>query len=497
MKKSILQLNKICKGFFGVQVLYDISLELYEGEVLGLVGENGAGKSTMMNVIGGILPYDSGSMRIDGKEYRPANPQVATEAGIAFIHQELSLFTNMSIAENIYIDGYPKGILGMIDKKKMYQEAGEYLERYHVEVKNPGVIVGDLPMGTRQMIEIIKALVKKSRILIFDEPTTSLSNREKEILFATIRELKKAGYSIIYISHILEDVLELSDRISVLRDGHVVNSGDTAQWTKEELIRNMVGRDMKQVYPVVEKQVGEKVLYSINHLYCAGFVQDVNIELHEGEILGMFGLMGAGRSEVARAAFGVDPKENGSVTIDGKEYKDPTPSDSIQAGIAFITENRREEGLMMPKSVNDNTAMVMQRNLIGRLGVIDSKQEKALTEKTIAEMGVKTTDPQTQAVNSLSGGNQQKVVIGKWVVTNPRIFIVDEPTRGIDVGAKYEIYKLLLNLAAKGAAILFISSEMEELMGMCDRILVMKDGQISGSIEKADFTQEALGKMAL
>lgn len=497
MKKSILQLDKICKGFFGVQVLYDISLELYEGEVLGLVGENGAGKSTMMNVIGGVLPYDSGSMRIDGKEYKPANPQVAKEAGIAFIHQELSLFTNMSVAENIYIDGYPKGIFGKVDKKKMYQETSEYLERYHVEVKNPGVIVRELPMGTRQMIEIIKALVKKSRILIFDEPTTSLSNREKEILFSTIRELKKSGYSIIYISHILEDVLDLSDRISVLRDGHVVNSGDTNQWTKEELIRNMVGRDMKQVYPTVEKKVGEKVLYSINHLSCAGFVRDVNIELHEGEILGMFGLMGAGRSEVARAAFGVDPKESGNITIDGKEYSNPTPSDSIQAGIAFITENRREEGLMMPKSVSDNTAMVMQRNLVRKLGVIDSKEEKELTQKSIAEMGVKTVNPQTQAVNSLSGGNQQKVVVGKWVVMNPRIFIVDEPTRGIDVGAKYEIYKLLLNLAAKGAAILFISSEMEELMGMCDRILVMKDGKISGSLEKADFTQEALGKMAL
>ena len=497
MKEAVLQLNGICKGFFGVQVLYDISLELFEGEVLGLVGENGAGKSTLMNIVGGVLPCDAGTMKLNGREYKPQNPQTATQAGISFIHQELSLFTNMSVAENIYIDGYPTGLFGRVDKKKMYQEAREYLEKYHVDVKNPGVPVGELPMGSRQMIEIIKALVKETKILIFNEPTTSLSNREKEILFETIEELKKNGISIIYISHILEDVLKLSDRISVLRDGHMIETKQAEEWSRESLIRDMVGRSLKQVYPSIEKAMGSKVLYSINHVSCAGLVKDVSIELHEGEILGVFGLMGAGRSELVRAAFGVDPLERGSVTINGKEYTRPTPSDCIREGMAFITENRREEGLMMPKPVNDNIAMVMERNLTGKFGIIDSRKERELTDQAIAAMGVKTADPKSQPVNSLSGGNQQKVVIGKWVATNPKIFIVDEPTRGIDVGAKYEIYKLLLKLAAEGAAILFISSEMEELMGMCDRILVMKDGSLTGSLEKAEFSQETLGRMAL
>ena len=496
-QKTVLELDKICKSFFGVQVLFDISLNLREGEVLGLVGENGAGKSTMMNVIGGILQPDSGEMRLFGEKYTPQSPLVATEAGISFIHQELSLFSNMSVAENIYIDGYPKGFLGLVDKKKMTDETMEYIRKYHVDVASPDVKVGELPMGTRQMIEIIKALVKKTKVLIFDEPTTSLSNREKALLFDTINDLKANGYSIIYISHILEDVLELSDRIYVLRDGHVVDSDDTDAWTKERLIKSMVGRDMKQIYPTIEKSVSEKTVYSINNLCCAGFVKNVNIQLHEGEILGLFGLMGAGRSEVVRAAFGVDEIESGSVTIDGIEYKHPTPNDCIKAGLAFITENRREEGLMMPKSVNDNIAIVMQRNLVGRFGVIDAARERDQTAKAVSDMGVKTADPKTQAVNSLSGGNQQKVVIGKWVATSPRIFIVDEPTRGIDVGAKYEIYKLILNLAAQGAAILFISSEMEELMGMCDRILVMRDGQVVAGVDKKDFSSDALGQLAI
>ena len=497
MAEPILQLTNICKGFFGVQVLHDVSLELYEGEILGLVGENGAGKSTMMNIIGGVLPYDSGSMKYQGADYKPSNPQMATDAGISFIHQELSLFTNMSVMENVYIDSYPKNRFGLIDKKKMADEVRAYLAKYRVDVKNPSVSVGSLPMGTRQMIEIIKALVKETKVLIFDEPTTSLSNREKSILFETIAELKQGGYAIIYISHILEDVLKLSDRISVLRDGHMIATDATENWDQEKLVRNMVGRDLKQIYPSIEKTVSEKVVYKIAGLSCAGFVKDINIELHEGEILGMFGLMGAGRSEVARAAFGVDPLEAGSVTINGKTMTKPTPSACISEGVAFITENRREEGLMMPKPVFDNAAMVIQRNLVGTLGVIDAAKENELTTKTVTDMTVKTTDPRHQPVNSLSGGNQQKVVIGKWVIMNPRIFIVDEPTRGIDVGAKYEIYKLMLNLAAEGASILFISSEMEELMGLCDRILVMKDGRISGSVDKKDFSQETLGQLAL
>ncbi len=336
MSEPILRLENICKSFFGVQVLYDISLELYEGEVLGLVGENGAGKSTMMNVVGGVLPGDSGTMYVNGKEYKPSSPRMATEAGIGFIHQELSLFTNLSVAENIFIDDYPKKFAGFIDKKETCSRTKGFLERYHVDVKNPNTVVGSLSMGTRQMIEILKALVKEAKILIFDEPTTSLSGREKETLFETIRELKKSGYSIVYISHILEDVLLLSDRISVLRDGHVIRTDRTANWTKEEMIRQMVGRDMKQVYPEVQKTIGSETVLETKGLCCAGFVKDVSLQLKKGEILGMFGLMGAGRSEVARAVFGVDPIESGEVIIKGTPFTRITPELCIRNKMAFI-----------------------------------------------------------------------------------------------------------------------------------------------------------------
>ena len=494
---SVLQLKDITKSFFGVQVLHGISLELNEGEILGLVGENGAGKSTMMNIIGGVLQPDSGSMILRGEAYQPENPQVATDHGISFIHQELSLFSNLTVAENIYIDAYPIGKFGMIDKKKMAETTSEYLKKYHIENVLPSTSIGQLPMGTRQMIEIIKALVKNSHILIFDEPTTSLSNREKDLLFKTLDELRSAGYSIIYISHILEDVLMLSNRIYVLRDGSIVANGPTNEWDRDRLIHEMVGRDIKQVYPTLEKTIEDEVIFEVKDLCCADTVEDVSFAIRKGEILGMFGLMGAGRSEVARAIFGVDPIQAGHVVIKGKEYNKTTPELCINNGMAFITENRREEGLMMPKPVNDNIAMVMDRNLVGKLGMIDRTQESELTDRIIHAVSVKVSNPKTQTANSLSGGNQQKVVIGKWIVTKPEIFIVDEPTRGVDVGAKYEIYKLLLKLASEGAAILFISSEMEELMGISDRIVVMKAGHLVKSIDKPDFSSDVIGSYAI
>lgn len=494
--EPILSLKGINKSFFGVQVLFDINLDLYQGEILGLVGENGAGKSTMMNIIGGVLKSDSGSMVINGKDYSPEGPMDATERGISFIHQELSLFTNMSVAENVFIDSFPLNAVGGIKTNEIVKKTKEFLQKYNLEDCNPKTIVGTLPMGTRQMIEIMKALVKDTKILIFDEPTTSLSTREKEALFDTILSLKANGYSIIYISHILEDILQLSDRISVLRDGRVVDTDVVDNFDKEKMIRLMVGRDMKQVYPTIEKEIGE-TLFEIRHLSCAGLVKDVSLSVRSGEIVGMFGLMGAGRSEMARAAFGVDPLESGSIWVKGKEYTNPSPQVCIENEIAFITENRREEGLMMPKSVAENLVLVKIRELTNQLGVVNEKAERAAAESAVSSISIKTTNPGKQPVNSLSGGNQQKVVIGKWIITQPKIFIVDEPTRGIDVGAKYEVYKLLLKLAAEGAGILFISSEMEELMGMCDRILVMQNGRISGNLSKEEYSQERIMEYAL
>lgn len=495
MSDVILKLNDICKSFFSVEVLHHVNLELRQGEILGLVGENGAGKSTLMNILGGIFPMSAGSIEFLGEPYEPASPKYATEKGIAFIHQELNLFTNLSVAENMFIDNFPTGFLGRIDKKKIRAKSQEYIDKYDLNVR-ASAKMGNLPMGSRQMVEIAKALMKNAKVIIFDEPTTSLSNREKEKLFKTIRELKENGVSIIYISHILEDVLLLCDRISVLRDGKVVHTDKRERYDRAGLIRDMVGRELTQVYPSVEKEIHDKVL-EVKDLNCAGFVKGVSFCLREGEVLGLFGLMGAGRTQILRAVFGLDPKESGEVRVFGEEVKKPSPGECIHRGMAFITENRREEGLLMPRPVSTNLLMVKNEELAGSMGVVDTKEEAELCRKMVKTLDIKTARPDQQAANSLSGGNQQKVVMGKWLLKEPKIFLVDEPTHGVDVGAKYEIYRLILNMAKEGSAILVVSSEMQELMGICDRILVLSNGRLTGEVRKEDYSQERIMKFAL
>ncbi|WP_343246754.1 sugar ABC transporter ATP-binding protein [Diplocloster hominis] len=495
MSDVILKLNDICKSFFSVEVLHHVNLELRHGEILGLVGENGAGKSTLMNILGGIFPMSAGNIEYMGEPYEPSSPKYATEKGIAFIHQELNLFTNLSVAENMFIDNFPKGFLGRIDKKKIREKSQEYIEKYDLNVRTSAKM-GNLPMGSRQMVEIAKALMKNAKVIIFDEPTTSLSNREKEKLFKTIRDLKASGVSIIYISHILEDVLLLCDRICVLRDGKVVHTDDKERYDRAGLIRYMVGRELTQVYPSIEKEVQETVL-EVNDLSCAGFVKDVSFHLRKGEILGMFGLMGAGRTEILRAVFGLDPLESGEIVVFGQEMKKPSPGRCIHKGMAFITENRREEGLLMPRTVSTNLLMVKNEELTGPLGVVDTKAEAGLCRKMVNTLGIKAPHPDRQAANSLSGGNQQKVVMGKWLLKEPKIFLVDEPTHGVDVGAKHEIYRLILNMAKEGSAILVVSSEMQELMGICDRILVLANGRLTSEVQKEEYSQEQIMKFAL
>lgn len=496
MADIALQLSEVKKSFTGVKVLHGLNFDIRQGEVLGLVGENGAGKSTMMNIIGGIFPMDSGQMELFGKSYRPGSPLDATNEGIAFIHQELNLFTNLTVAENMFIDGFPRTRLGSIDKKRMNRIAQDCIDRFSLPVK-PDTKVETLSAGIRQMVEISKGLMKEARIMIFDEPTTSLSKREKEDLFKTINDLKEKGISIVYISHILEDVFDLCDRITVLRDGHIIGTADSDNIGEKELIKMMVGREMNQVFPVIEKDIKDNVILEARNLKWKDKVNGVSFSLKEGEIVGMYGLMGAGRTELAKLLFGVEKMDDGEVFINSLEMKHLNPGKCIDEDVAFITEDRHHEGLLMTKSVDDNLSLVKMSRITNKLGVVNLNEKDRFNEKSINDLQIKVAEHKSQLVNSLSGGNQQKVVFGKWVMNDPKIFILDEPTRGVDVGAKFEIYTIISKLARGGSTVLFISSEIEELIGTCDRILVMRDGVISGDIPKAEYDQEKILEMAL
>ena len=494
-QQIMLQMTDIKKGFYGAQVLHGINLELRKGEILGLVGENGAGKSTLMNILGGVLPKDSGNIQLDGNDYEPSTPKMAQKSGIAFIHQELNLFSNLSVAENMFIDELPTGSFYSVKYKEMKATTQQFIDKFELQA-TPNTNVGALPMGTRQMLEIAKALHKNAKIIIFDEPTTSLSKREKDKLFQIINQLKENGVSIIYISHILEDIFYICDRISVVRDGYIIGTDDTANMDKGKVIKMMVGRELNQVYPYVEKQVGE-VVFQAKGVTQGKAVKDISIELRAGEIVGLYGLMGAGRTEFVRTLFGVDKMSEGEVIFNNKKINKLSPANCINSGIAFITEDRRQEGLLMPKPVRENLVLAKLDEILKRFGVINTKKENEEASHAIENLKIKVYDKNTQLAKNLSGGNQQKVVIGKWVMKSPKLFILDEPTRGVDVGAKYEIYSIINNMAQKGVSTLFISSEMEELMGICDRILVMCDGKITADIPKAEYEPERIISAAI
>lgn len=496
MDKIILQLKNVNKSFDTVKVLKDINFVLKKGQILGLVGENGAGKSTMMNILGGVHTMTSGEMILNDKTYIPHNPKDAIDSGIAFIHQELNLFTNLTIAENIFIDEIKSNKFGYISYRKLRKDAALILKRLGIDI-DPDTPVDDIAMGMRQMVEIAKALSKDAEIVILDEPTTSLSTQEKEKLFRIIRELSQNGISMIYISHALEDVLNICDEILVIRDGETIGEQTPAcEMPKEKIIRMMVGRDMAQLYPYVPKKIGEEIL-SVQNLNQGISLKDINFTLRSGEIVGMFGLMGAGRSELARAIYGLDPIDSGKVKFMGKPVNILNPERWNQSGMAFITENRRDEGLLLSKSVTENLVMANLRKLRMKFDYLNRNKENIDSDNAISRLKIKTFDKNRQAVRLLSGGNQQKTVIGKWLLTDPKIFIIDEPTRGIDVGAKFEIYNHINSLVQEGSAVLFISSEMEELMGVCDRIIVMHRSRITGEVLRKEFTQEGLLKLAM
>ncbi|TBL76540.1 sugar ABC transporter ATP-binding protein [Paenibacillus thalictri] len=496
---AILEYKDVCKSFFGIPVLKNVNFSLEQGKVLGLVGENGAGKSTLMNILGGVLPYDKGQVLLDNQLYAPQNPIDAYKAKIAFIHQELNLFSNLTIAENIFISEFPqKRFMGLpvIDRKWIRQRCEEILQMIQLPV-SPDTPVEKLSQGERQLVEIAKAISQEARIIIFDEPTTSLTAREAEKLFAMIETLKRQGISMIYISHILQDIYRLCDEIVVLRDGEVVRQDSSRDIPMDQMITAMVGRQMNQLYPQRNSKTGDMLL-EVKGLSQEGIVENIHLGLRAGEVVGISGLMGSGRSELARILFGLDPYGAGEVRYKGKPLKKLTPRLCIEMGMAFLTENRREEGLLMENSIADNLSLVALPKFAGGIWKFIRKTPLWKKVQTTAGMiRIASVNPEIQEVRTLSGGNQQKVVIGKWVINDPSVFILDEPTRGIDVGAKYDVYTIINQLAEKGAGILMISSELEELIGMCDRILVMNSGEITANVQREHFDRETILKYAL
>ena len=491
---AILTLEGLSKAWFGVPAVSGLDFAVREGSVLGLIGQNGAGKSTLMNMIGGVVQPSSGAMLWRGQPYRPASAADATAAGIAFIHQELNLFTNLSVAENLFIDGFPRQF-GLIQRRVMAQRTADILSRLALQV-DPDTQVGRLSPGERQLVEIAKALHNEASLIIFDEPTTSLTPRETARLFDTIALLRAEGRTVIYISHILGDVKRLCDDIIVLRDGQKVDEAPAAAFDVPQMIRSMIGRDLAGLYPARSAPPSSEPVLEARGLTQPGVLQDVSLTVARGEIVGLFGLMGAGRSELARALFGLDPLASGEIRLAGAALP-PGPRGRIRAGMAFVTENRREEGLMMDAAIADNLALVALE-AFGRTParLVDTAALQGRTEAAKRDLGIKAGNIAVQPVKALSGGNQQKVVIGKWQMEAPKLFILDEPTRGVDVGAKFEIYALADRLAAQGSGILLISSELDELMGMADRIVVMNRGEVMGEALRAEFDRTHLLALA-
>jgi len=494
MAPLALEFDGITKSFFGVAALSDVSLSIQSGHVLGLIGENGAGKSTLMNILGGVMTADRGTIRLFGDEFRPACPADATRAGIAFIHQELNLFTNLSVVDNLHIDGFPRvGKSPFIDKRRARQRTRELLSAVNLPV-SPTTPVELLTPGERQLVEIAKALGRDARVIIFDEPTTSLTATERDRLFQVINRLHHEGRTLIYISHSLEDVLHLSETIAVLRDGCLVSTGPSTEYSADRMISDMVGRQIEQMYPPRDTGPGTAPVLEVRALAQPGIVKDVSFTLRQGEVLGLFGLMGSGRSELARIIFGLDPYKTGHLRVKGRDVRRPSPAASIRHGMAFVTENRRQEGLLMEATVSENIDLLSLRKFttFGSTYIIDRAAALRAASRMADALRIKSGPIQKHRAKHLSGGNQQKVVIAKWLLTDPTVLILDEPTRGIDVGAKYEVYGIINELGGRGTGILYISSELEELMGMCDRILVMSKGQIQAEFSRPDFDQEKM-----
>jgi ribose transport system ATP-binding protein len=486
----LLELSGICKHFPGVQALDHVDFSLQPGEVHGLVGENGAGKSTLMNVIGGVLTPDEGTIHLRGQPAQIQSPHQAHELGIAFIHQELSVFPNLDVASNIFMASLPRSLPGMIDSKQMREKARTVLTRVGLRHIQPSERLERLSPGEQQLVEIARCLAQNTEILVLDEPTSSLSGREADTLFAIIRELKGQGVSIIYVSHRLDEVFQVCDRVTVLRDGRKIGTAGIGEIERSDLVQMILGHEVTEECAAKDRTIGDSVL-RVEGLTRGTVLQDIHLDLHSGEILGITGLLGSGRTELARAIFGLDSFDSGTITVNGKPVRIRNPRDAINHGIGFITENRRDEGVLAEKPLRDNIVLANLRAFATRWGWALPRRELQAAEAQRANLRI-TSPSVMRLVKFLSGGNQQKVVLGKWLQTSPSIFLLDEPTRGIDVGAKEEVYKLIHDLAQDGAGVLFISSEIPETMRVSDRILVMRRGRIVASFTGGQCTAQEI-----
>ena len=485
----ILTMEGIDKSFPGVHALDHVNLEVRRGEVHALMGENGAGKSTLMKVLTGIYTKDSGTITYEGKEVEFHGPKEAQEAGIVIVHQELNMMNHLTVAQNIFIGReFMKG--GIIDDAKMNEESKKLFEQLGIKI-DPTEKMGNLTVGKQQMCEIAKAISHKAKVIIFDEPSAALTEAEIDELFKIIRDLRDQQLGIVYISHRMDEIKVITDRVTVMRDGGYVGTLITKDCTKDDIINMMVGRVIYED-PKTQSMVAPDapVVLKVEHLNAGKMVQDVSFELHKGEILGFSGLMGAGRTETARALFGADPKESGDIYVNGKKVDIRSPKDAVALGIGYLSEDRKRYGIVVDKSVAENSTMAHLKNFVKGL-FIDKKKEVAATQDYIKRLNTKTPSTDQLVVN-LSGGNQQKVVLAKWLVKDCDILIFDEPTRGIDVGAKSEIYHLMNELVAQGKSIIMISSEMTEILRMSDRIVVMCEGKKTAEIDIAGATQESI-----
>ncbi len=491
MNQTILELKDITKIYPGVVALDHVSLSFRSGEVHAIVGENGAGKSTFIKVITGAIQPTSGELYFEGNRVEHNSPQKALDLGITAIYQELNLLKHLTVAENIYYNRYTVKN-GLIDFKDLERKSGEVLDRLGVRI-DPKMLVKNLSVGYQQLVEIAKSLSRNVKVMIMDEPSAPLTNNELRYLFDIVRKLRDDGIAIIYISHRLEEIFEICDCVSVFRDGHYIKTMPVARTSKEELIRLMVNRELTESYPAFAAHRGEKVL-EVKNLNTE-LLKDVSFSAYRGERLGFAGLVGAGRTETARAVYGADPIQSGEIYMHGKKLKLRSPEDAIRSGIVLIPEDRKQQGAFLHLSIKENIMFSYAPEISGVLGILDRKKERGICDAQIKALSIKTPS-MDQLVKNLSGGNQQKVILAKWLLMKCDVIIFDEPTRGIDVGAKQEIYQLMNELAEQGKVIITISSELPELLGMSDRVIIMAEGRITGEVKASDVTQEDILRYA-
>ncbi|MCR4429195.1 MAG: sugar ABC transporter ATP-binding protein [Caldiserica bacterium] len=487
--EEVLRAEHISKRFPGVLAVDDVSFSLNRGEILALIGENGAGKSTLSLILSGIHKPDSGSIFLEGKKISFNAPVDAIHAGIAMVFQELSLVGSLSVAENIFANRQPVGVGGKIRWDELYKRTKEFLGRFDLDL-NPRLQVKFLSMGQQQILEILKAISINPKVLILDEPTSSLAESEVAYLFENIRKLQKQGISIIYITHKLSEVFRIADRVIVMRDGKHVGTCPVSEVTENDLVSMMVGRKITSLYGDVAKTDGEEY-FKVQRFSRRGAFHDVSFSLKKGEILGFFGLVGAGRSELARAIVGAFPKDSGNVFLDGREVFIKNPSDAIHQGIAYLTEDRKGDGLYLGMSVKDNLVAPSLPRFLKYKSFLDFRRIEEFSQKSVQEFSI-VTPSLNKKISNLSGGNQQKCLIAMWMGTNPKVVLFDEPTRGVDVGARAEIYHKLREMASTGVGVVMISSDLPELIGMCDRIIVMHHGHITGELKRGEFSEERI-----